>query len=105
MIEDRANIPWEESVFESINPPEETAPYPSLPSTFTTSGAYPWTPPSSAPTMNPASLIESLRKFDKIVERFSAIQQKQARYYIEEASRPSVIRAVLEAYIEAHAEP
>jgi hypothetical protein len=55
--------------------------------------------------MNPASLIESLRKFDKIVERFSAIQQKQARYYIEEASRPSVIRAVLEAYIEAHAEP
>lgn len=101
--EQQKEAAWEEQVFETLMDPN--------PDSFLAK-RIPWTPPSTAPinpSINPTSLLDSLDKFDEIVERFKEINVAMCypmpSWCVSDSNLPLVIRAVLKAYTEVYAKP
>jgi len=94
---------WEEQVFETLMDPD--------PDSFL-GKRKPWTPPATAPInpfVSPTALLNSLDKYDEIVEKFKEINISMCypmpSWSVSESNIPLVVRAVLKAYAEVYAKP
>ena len=101
--EQQKEAAWEAQVFETLMDPD--------PDSFL-GKRIAWTPPATAPVnpfVSPTALLDSLDKYDEIVEKFREINVSMCypmpSWCVSESNIPLVVRAVLKAYAEVYAKP